>query len=147
MTLGKTIFGVLLSVSSILLIFWVIPAQTTTSEYTSLQPAVYSLIPAWGLLIVGVLATLQGLRSAPNVDDIQLPVVPYLLRASILAMACLVFIVLVERIGFLVMSPVLIALAAVAQGARNPISIAGVSVAVPLTIWLIFDLMLNRPLP
>ncbi|PWJ21645.1 tripartite tricarboxylate transporter TctB family protein [Jannaschia seohaensis] len=72
---------------------------------------------------------------------------PQLLRVTVIALASLVFLLAMTRIGFFLAAVPFSAVALVTLGLRRPVPVAAVSLGVPAALVALFNHLLTLPLP
>ena len=130
------------------MIFLIIPVQTELVEDSSMQPGTYPSIALW---IVAGLSSVIIVRSVflwRTQADSPIPigwdnVGTLLLVGAILAAA----FVAMDYLGYIVGGIGLVAALMLYMGVRNPVVLIAVSIGAPVTVWLVFDVLLERSLP
>ncbi len=138
--------AVLIGLGALILIL--IPSQIRnipgmeTATPPSFLPAVLSIL----IMIVGAGLILQGFlsprRDAPQ--DLSRVVV---LRVGLSVVLLILYTVVFPRLGFVVTSGVFVGIYAYLFGSRSILKIAISMAAVPVAIWLFFELLFRIPLP
>ena len=148
MKINDAVFGALLLVLGLAVLVHVqsfpkIPGQ-------NVGPALFPGIVAAGLVGCALLLILSGLRSRPQAPWFEaLPWVrsPRHIAAFVAVVgATVAYILLANRIGFLIVAPLALLAMFVAFGVR-PIVAVVVAVAATLVIWYAFYKLLRVPLP
>jgi len=140
--------GLLLLAFALVMIFLVVPAQTEVADETSIQPKTYPLIALWiiaALSALLVVLAVLALRAGPDsASPIRLENIKSLVLVGIIIAAAYVAI---DWIGYIVGGVGLVAALMWYMGVRRPIPLIAVPVCAPVTVWLIFEVLLERPLP
>jgi hypothetical protein len=124
-----------------LLLLWGIPANVTATAMLFPNPALFPKIAAWLFIGLG-LAQMAFVRTpAPEVGTRQLLLFAAAAGGTFLAM------ILIDRVGYLVSAIGLMAAICAITGERRPFWTAGVVLGLPVAVWLLFEQVLNRPLP
>lgn len=114
--------------------------ETDTSP--SFLPAVLAIL----IMIVGAGLILQGFLSSRRdaSQDLSRVVV---LRVGLSVVLLILYTVVFPRLGFVVTSGVFVGIYAYLFGSRSILKIAISMVAVPVVIWVFFELLFRIPLP
>lgn len=125
---------------SILLIVRIIPANTDAGYGGSLQPATLPTIAAAMIGIGAIVSMFESVgRDKPDTAH---------LRRAIMFMGVLIGAVFaIHLTGFLWAAPLLCLITMLVAGERRLAWLATGTALVPLSIWLVFEVGLGRPLP
>lgn len=131
--IGVALFGAALLV-------WVIPGHTETVSYGWMRPATLPQICAVALVVLGAVLGLRPVGPVA-VDRVEAGVVVLVAVLSAVAIWAL------GRVGFAISAPVFAAVLVAVIGERRwAWALAGIMGA-PILIWLVVQVILNRPLP
>ena len=148
MKLNDAVFGAILLVLGLAVLAIVqgypkIPGQ-------NVGPALFPGLIAVGLLICSLILIVEGVKSRATAPWVQLlPWVrsrPHVIAFFAVIASVALYIVLVDRVGFLILSPLLLFALFVAFRTR-PLPAAIVAVIVSVAIWYAFYKLLRVPLP
>ncbi len=120
------------------LLLVVIPDQVEAIEDSGVQPATIPEAVAWVLMVAGASHTLFPAGDTP-LDG------PEALRAGLFLAIVGGGVYLMSEIGFLYVAPALVLAVMLAMGERRWFLLS--TAALPVGIWAILELWLNRPLP
>ncbi|MDT0682029.1 tripartite tricarboxylate transporter TctB family protein [Roseicyclus sp. F158] len=120
-------------------ILWIIPAQTPSGFDGYVQPGTMPRIMAWLVGIGAVLALFE--RDGRDTPDLAL-----LARSALFLGALALSLALALVIGFKWAAPVLSLAVMVLAYERRWLWLTAGAVGVPLAIWLLFEVLLGRPL-
>lgn len=134
--------GAVAVIGGILLLLYGIPANVEKLEYdVILQPRVF---PQIGAIIIVVAGTLQFFFSKSKVE---LPSLRDFVRVLIVCGLIIASVFVMERFGFLVGAALLMAAVMYLVYERRPIWLIVAIAVMPVLIWVIFEVVLRRPLP
>ncbi len=141
------VYGVLLGALSLLFF-----AETLSFPRSSggINPRVFPLIVLVSLLGLSAGLAVQGLLRARREKAGSEPTLPRgktAVKLVVLAGGGLAYALLVEPLGFILATPILIALAMVLFGERKPLRIALVSLAASAALYFLFRGVFRVPLP
>ncbi len=141
------VYGVLLGALSLLFF-----AETLSFPRTSggINPRVFPLIVLVSLFGLSAVLAIQGLlraRRGKAKSEQTLPRGMTAAKLAVLAAGGTAYALLVEPLGFILATPILVALAMVLFGERRPIRIALVSVAASAALYFLFRGVFRVPLP
>lgn len=140
MTTDRVLGGIVVLFGGLLLAWW-IPANVTATGTLFPNPALFPKIAAWLFIILGFAQMVFVRTETPATTG------PQLLLFAAAAAATLAAMLLIDRTGYLVAAIGLMAATCAITGERRPLWTAGVVVALPVAIWLLFEQVLGRPLP
>lgn len=123
------------------LLLYMIPANVTSVPGSVFSPSLFPNIAAWMILGLGVVMIL----SAPT--HVDLPPLREVLRLLLVDGLALATLFLMERIGYIPASIALMIAVTLMVYERRPVWIVVTVLAMPLGIWTMFVVILNRPLP
>jgi putative tricarboxylic transport membrane protein len=138
--------AVLIGLGALILVL--IPSQIRNipGMETDTSPSFLPSVMAILIMIIGAGLILQGFlssgRDAPQ--DLSRVVV---LRVGLSVVLLILYTVVFPRLGFVVTSGVFVGICAYLFGSRSILKIAISMVAVPVVIWLFFELLFRIPLP
>lgn len=131
--------GVFIALIGLVLLYVVIPLGVEEVNATGLTPKTFPVWLSWLLVITGSIQLLMSNKSSI--------VVPSGLLRIVFLCLCFALVIYVSSFtGFIFISPVLAFVLMIFMNERRPLWL-GLGVAVvPLTIWLIVDVVLGREL-
>jgi putative tricarboxylic transport membrane protein len=138
--------AVLIGLGALILVL--IPSQIRNipGMETDTSPSFLPSVMAILIMIIGAGLILQGFlssgRDAPQ--DLSRVVV---LRVGLSVVLLILYTVVFPRLGFVVTSGVFVGIYAYLFGSRSILKIAISMVAVPVVIWVFFELLFRIPLP
>lgn len=122
------------------LLLYLIPNYVTSSEGV-MSPTLFPSIAAWMFILLGVIqAVVPG-------EPITIPGAREFIRTTMIALIVLVAILAMDWLGFLIVSIAFMAVITIFMYERRPVWLIATIVAMPIGIWLFFELLLRRPLP
>lgn len=122
------------------LLLYLIPNYVTDSDGV-MSPTLFPSIAAWMFILFGsIQAVVSGV-------PIKLPSTREFIRSGMITLIALIAILAMEWLGFLIVAPVFMAIITIFMYERRPLWLAATIVAVPIGVWLVFELLLRRPLP
>lgn len=123
------------------LLFYGIPANIRMIEGIVPYPAMFPQIAAW--LFIGL-----GLIQAVFVKSrVEIPSLKRMLVFGLAAAVTLAALLTVDRFGYLPVTIALMAFIAFIVRERRPVWGATVIAGLPVGVWLLFEQVLQRPLP
>ena len=123
------------------LIFWIVPAATGPALFALVSPQFYPLLAAWLLVAAGAGLAVSGGAAAANVPRRRGAAAA--LAAAGLGLA--VFLML--KIGFVAAGAAVALAVMLLAGERRIPFLIGLPAILPFLLWLLFDVLLGRPLP
>ena len=144
LALGAIVFGIL--------IVWQTTLIRLTPAYSKVGPRVIPYIVGAGLVIVGAWLAYEALtgRAATGSADSEDadPTLPTDWRCiSLLALALIAYLFLIEPAGFIIASAVLFAWAAIAMGSRRYARDVVIGILLATALYLLFNRGLGLSLP
>jgi hypothetical protein len=145
---NKEVVGGLIFCAVSLYLFYEISTFPTTAErYRSLGPEVFPNVIAGSLLVLSILLFIQGcLKKQAPILSFKLLSLGSLKMFSIIALL-IVFMLVIESIGFITWGLAFMVLVQFILGERRPANITLLSVAVIAVVYLVFAVLLKVPLP
>lgn len=145
---AEAIAGLVLLAGALVMIFLVVPAQTEAVADASIQPGTYPAIALWIVAALSALLVVRSVVLLRRTDDSPTPigldnVATLLLVGAIVASA----FAAMDFLGYIVGGIGLVAALMLYMGVRNPVLLIAVSAGAPAAVWLVFDILLERPLP
>ena len=125
------------------LIFWIVPAATGPALFALVSPQFYPLLAAWLLVAAGAGLAVSGIGGAAAVDVPRRRGAAAALAAAGLGSA--VFLML--KIGFVAAGAAVVLAVMLLAGERRIPFLVGLPATLPFLLWLLFDVLLGRPLP
>ena len=149
--IGETLLA-LAAVGFGILIVWQATLIRLTPAYSKVGPRVIPYIVGAGLVIVGVWLAYEALtgRGSTGADESEDadPTLPTDWRTvGLLAVALLIYLVLLERAGFVIASAALFAMAAFAMGSRRLARDIAIGIVLSTVLYLVFSRGLGLSLP
>jgi putative tricarboxylic transport membrane protein len=140
---GEILFGIALVVAGALLLLGT-TAIAVAPSYSRVGPRVFPFAIAGGLMIVGLLYTIESWKAAQTpVDEHDVSIWPIaMISAGIVADA-----LLLERLGFILSSTILFMLVAAAFGSRRYLrdAVTGLALASLAYVTFVYGLGLRLP--
>ena len=137
---------VLIGLGTLILVLIPSQIQTIPGMETKTSPSFLPAVLAVLLMLMGGGLIIQGLvssrRDAP--PDLSRVVV---FRVGLSLVLLIVYTILFPRLGFVVTSGLFVGAYAYLFGSRSILKIAISTVAVPVIIWMFFELLFRIPLP
>ena len=144
LALGAIVFGIL--------IIWQTTLIRLTPAYSKVGPRVIPYIVGVGLVIVGAWLAYEALTGrvatgSAESEDAD-PTLPTDWRCiSLLALALLAYLLLIERAGFIIASATLFVTAAFAMGSRRLVRDVAIGVILATVLFVLFNRGLGLSLP
>ena len=126
------------------LIFWIVPATTHPALFALVPPQFYPLLSAWLLAAAGAGLAVSGLRGGGSAPDISRRCAAV---ASLAAAGLGLAVVLMLRMGFVAAGAAVVLAVMLLAGERRIPFLIGLTAVFPALLWLLFDVLLGRPLP
>lgn len=126
------------------LILWIVPAATHPALFALVSPQFYPLLAAWLLVGAGAGLAISGLRGGETARDSPWP------RAAVALVAAAglgLAVILMFRIGFMAAGAAVVLAVMLLAGERRLPFLIGLPAIFPFLLWLLFDALLDRPLP
>ena len=137
--LAATAFGVVL-------ILWVIPAQTVPAIFASVPSGFYPNFTSGMLIVSGLALALSGLFSKkPKLPDI--PPSGLATRFIIALVLLVAAMISTPLLGFLPTGTIICLITLLLMQEYRWLRVALICVLAPLAIWASFEILLGRPLP
>lgn len=145
---NKEVVGGLIFCAVSLYLFYEISTFPTTAErYRSLGPDVFPNVIAGSLLVLSIILFIQGLlKKQSPILSFKFLCLGSLRMFSIVALL-IVFMLVIESIGFIAWGLAFMALVQFILGERRPATIALLSVTVIAVVYVVFAVLLRVPLP
>lgn len=140
MTSDRLLGGAAIAFGGFLLLY-AIPVHVRTVQGVVPYPAMFPQIAAWMFIGLGV-AQMIFVKSA-----VEIPSIKQAGMFAIAAAATLVALLTVDSFGYLPVMVALMAAIVFVVRERRPVWVATVVVGLPVGIWLLFEQILQRPLP
>lgn len=140
MTIDRVLGGAAILFGGFLLLYG-IPANVRMVEGVWPYPAMFPQIAAWLFIILGA-AQMLFVKS-----DIELPSIRQVVMFAAAAAVTLVALLTIDRFGYLPVTIALMAAIALIVRERRPVWVAVIVAGLPVGIWALFELVLQRPLP
>lgn len=138
--IANRISGLAVALFGLVLITWIIPANTETVERGWMRPQTIPDTCAVLLIALGVIHAVF-----PTGKVIMRP--KETLRAIGYAIVALLALWAMDRFGFLIAAPVFALVIMLLVGEKRPVWLAAGAVALPITIWVTVVVLLGRTLP
>lgn len=137
----ERIAGLFVFLAGVWLLVFGIPMHIELIGYENPSPRLFPQIGAWLFVVTGLALTAFPKTPKP-LPDLRL-VLRYILVSALL----LIMVVLMENFGFLIGAMALLAALMVIVYEKRWMWIGIAVVAMPVFIWLMFEIVLKRPLP
>ena len=137
---------VLIGLGALILILIPSQIQTIPGMETETSPSFLPSVLAVLIMIMGAGLIVQGFLSSKRDTPPDLSKV-VVFRVGLSVVLLIVYTVLFPRLGFVVTSGLFVGIYAYLFGSRSILKIAGSMIAVPVAIWLFFELLFRIPLP
>ena len=137
---------VLIGLGALILILIPSQIQTIPGRETETSPSFLPSVLAVLIMIMGAGLIAQGFLSSKRDTPPDLSKV-VVFRVGLSVVLLIVYTVLFPRLGFVVTSGLFVGIYAYLFGSRSILKIAGSMIAVPVAIWLFFELLFRIPLP
>jgi putative tricarboxylic transport membrane protein len=123
------------------LLLYAIPANVRMIEDAMPYPAMFPQIAAWMFIVLGF-AQMIFVKT-----EVEFPSGKQILAFLITIFCTLIAVLFLEQLGYLpVMFALMVAVALLVQE-RRPLWVAVIIIGFPVGIWLLFENILQRPLP
>lgn len=122
------------------LLLYLIP-NNVSSTGDAFSPDLFPKIAAWMFISLGLIQMI--LPSTP----VKMPTKREFMRIGVIGVVVLVTILAMKWLGYLVVSVSFMAAIAWFMYERRPIWLIATVIAMPIGIWLFFEVLLRRPLP
>ncbi|MGE3644630.1 MAG: tripartite tricarboxylate transporter TctB family protein [Beijerinckiaceae bacterium] len=132
--------GAASSLAGLAFLFIVIPMQSETVGYGALQPRTFPSIGAALMILFGIAQTLRP-TGETEFDS------PRAIRAAATIAVSVAALIAMEFAGYLVAAPLLVGALMMYVGERRPGWLAAGIVLCPALLWVMFEILLRRPLP
>lgn len=136
-----TLLGLVTIGAGLALLLYFIPQRVVDSGTIMLNPSLFPNIAG------GVLVLLGALQLLARPDPITLPSWHELGRMAALVALTVASVVAMRWVGYLAGVIGLMAAVAVLLDERRPLWLGVMILATPTAIWLVFEILLRRPLP
>lgn len=140
MTVNRLLGAIVIAFGATLLL-WLIPANVSAAPGSVMDPALFPRLAAWLLIGLGALQVL-----VPPGEP-QVPPPWEVLRLGAVALLTLAAVLLMPRLGYILTSVALMAVLAGLVHERRIHWLAVIIAGLPVAIWLLFEIVLQRPLP
>jgi putative tricarboxylic transport membrane protein len=149
--IGETVLALAAALFGALIV-WQTTLIRLTPAYSKVGPRVIPYIVGVGLIVVGVWLAYEALtgRAAMGTADSEDadPTLPTDWRCiSLLALALLAYLLLIERAGFIIASATLFVVAAFAMGSRRLVRDIAIGIVMGTVLYLVFNRGLGLSLP
>ncbi len=134
------ISGIVFAFAGLLLIFWIIPHHTETTDFGWLKPATLPNILSIVMVILGLVHFCFPTGKA-DLDG------PLTLHVILMLILCLTALFLMKYIGFIYVAPVLALVVMGLIGERRPIWLVTGVILAPVSLWAVVVFVLKRSLP
>jgi len=132
--------GLFFALSGALLILWLTPNYTETSDFGWLKPATLPNILSVIMILAGLLQTFAPTGKA-ELDW------PLTLRFSLIFALCLLALLLMKYFSFILVAPTLALVITLLIGERRPLWMFVGIILMPTTLWALVVFVLERSLP
>lgn len=132
--------GLVIATVGVLLLALIIPNYTETTDFGWLRPSTLPNVMASVMVILGILHFVLPTGKAELDGALTL-------RVVMLFVLCLVALLLMKHFGFILVSPILALIVMGVIGERRPLWLLSGIIIIPLSLWAIIVLVLERSLP
>ncbi len=144
LALGAVLFG--------LLVIWQTTQIRVAPIYSTVGPRVIPYIVGAGLVLTGLWLAIEALTGRTTAgsaesEDVDLSLPTDRRTISLLALALIAYLLLIERAGFVIASAVLFVGAAYAMGSRRYVRDIVIGVLLALALYVLFNRGLGLDLP
>jgi putative tricarboxylic transport membrane protein len=144
LALGAVVFG--------LLVIWQTTQIRVAPIYSTVGPRVIPYIVGAGLVLTGLWLAFEALTGRTTAgsaesEDVDLSLPTDWRTISLLALALIAYLLLIERAGFVIASAVLFVGAAYAMGSRRYVRDVVIGVLMALALYVLFNRGLGLDLP
>ncbi len=139
MTLNR-LSGLVTVVIGLVILFWIIPAQTEVLDSGWLNPTTLPRITA----VIIIIAGLFHLISPAGTAEFN---VAFSFRMGLFFIITSAGIYLMDLIGFIIVAPLLVLVIMMMIKERRPLWLAMGVILLPALIWFCVDFLLDKPLP
>jgi putative tricarboxylic transport membrane protein len=144
LALGAVLFG--------LLVIWQTTQIRVAPIYSTVGPRVIPYIVGAGLVLTGLWLAVEALTGRTTAgsaesEDVDLSLPTDWRTISLLALALIAYLLLIERAGFVIASAVLFVGAAYAMGSRRYVRDIVIGVLLALALYVLFNRGLGLDLP
>lgn len=140
MTLDRIIGGIVVAFGGFLLLYG-IPANVKTVQNAMPYPAMFPQIAAWMFVGLGAVQFFVGNATFTFPGGKQFSA---FLGVIFL---CLIAVLFLEQLGYLPVAIALMVAITILSKERRPMWMAVITLALPVGVWLLFEQVLQRPLP
>ena len=148
MRTADAIGGAILLFFSLLMIFVIIPAQTMPGQYFGLPPSFFPTAVTAAMAVFSLALVAKALLKPTDYAGEPTPLTAGQVAMFALVLAIVVAgVLVVDRVGYFVGAPLVIAAVALFMGERSPVAILGTAVVPVIVVWLLVTHVLNAPLP
>ena len=135
-----------------ILIVWQTTLVRLTPAYSKVGPRVIPYIVGAGMIVVGVWLAYEALTGRMSLGTTESedadPALPTDWRTvGLLALALLVYLLLIERAGFIIASAILFVMAAFAMGSRRLARDIAIGIVMSTVLYVVFSRGLGLSLP
>jgi hypothetical protein len=138
--------AVLIGLGALILILIPSQIQNIPGMETETSPSFLPTVLAILIMLLGAGLIAQGLLSSKRDEPPNLSRV-IVFRVGLSIILLIVYTLLFPRLGFVVTSGLLVGIYAYLFGSRSVLKIAITVVAVPVVVWVFFEILFRIPLP
>lgn len=143
----ETLLGATLLVLAILVFVGVVNFKNTAENYRALPPSFFPNILVGVMVVLSLALLVRGWRNAPSPIFKQSVKRSNVLRVVGLMALLVVFIVLLQYVGFAISSFLFVLSLQLVLGERRPVRLFALAISVTLVMYVVFVLLLRVPLP
>lgn len=144
---SNVITGLLAVTLGMVTIIWLVPAQTIPAIFASVPSGFYPNFTSGMLVASGAALALSGFFVTAEDDDNSPSATKTIVNviAALFLLTCAMFAV--PYLGFIPAGIGICLVTLLIMRESRKIQLAAISIIVPVLIWLLFELLLGRPLP
>lgn len=143
---SNILIGILAMVFGMVMIVWVIPAQTVPALFASVPSGFYANIGCGLMIASGAALAISGVFAGREHIDMALARRQFTVFAMALVLLSVVTL-LMPHIGFIPAGILACLMILLLMQVREPIRLVAICAATPVSVWAFFEHVLTRPLP
>ena len=143
----ESLLGAILMLLAILVFIGVVNFKDTAEDYRALPPSFFPNILVGVMVVLSLALLVRGWRNAPSPIFKQSVRPSNVLRVFGLMVLLVVFIVLLQYVGFAISSFLFLLALQLVLAERRPVRLLVFAIGVTLVMYVVFVLLLRVPLP